>query len=93
MIAAQVGLDAWNGGPRRTNGNLERPRNSEMPMDVRCFILRQLSASLVERTYFTYPAIPTDCGYCRAARSPSQYTEVTCSIPSLSPSNTRTGIG
>lgn len=36
MIAAQVGLDAWNGGPRRTNGNLERLRNSEMPMDVHC---------------------------------------------------------
>lgn len=49
MIAAQVGLDAWNGGPRRTNGNLERLRNSEMPMDVHCLdsssVIRQLGGS------------------------------------------------
>lgn len=25
----------------------------------------------------TYPAMPTDCGYCSAACNPSQYTDVT----------------
>lgn len=45
-----------------------------------------------EVVIMTYPAMPTDWGYCKTAVSASQYTGVTLSMPSLVPRRIRVGL-
>lgn len=91
-MARQVECDEDQG---RKDVILERQQSNAMLMGAPYLKMVPISSPVPyssEVIIMTYPAMPTDWGYCKTAVSASQYTGVTLSMPSLVPRRIRVGL-
>lgn len=91
-MARQVGCDEDQG---KKDVILERQQSNAMLMGVPYLKMAHISSPVLDNSevvIMTYPAMPTDWGYCKTAVSASQYTGVTLSMPSLVPRRIRVGL-
>ena len=91
-MARQVECDEDQG---RKDVILERQQSNAMLMGVPYLKMAHISSPVLDNSevvIMTYPAMPTDWGYCKTAVSASQYTGVTLSMPSLVPRRIRVGL-